>query len=112
MKKYYLLACLFFCTIAVNANTAEPFVGDVIFIKVARFYPNPASSVINFEFKNADKAYTLQVYNFLGKKLISVPVNTTKITLPLESFFRGLYVFQLRDASGNIVESGKFQVIR
>lgn len=112
MKKLLLLFCLFSFSLAVSASTGvEPY-GEVIFIKVARFYPNPASSVINFEFKSADKNYSLQIYNFLGKKLYSQAITNTKLTIPLETFFRGLYVYQLRDAAGNIVESGKFQVVR
>ena len=35
-----------------------------------------------------------------------------KITVPLTDFYRGVYIFQLRDAKGNIVESGKFQVVK
>jgi hypothetical protein len=29
-----------------------------------------------------------------------------------DAYYRGLYIFQLRDRSGRIIESGKFQVIR
>ena len=81
-------------------------------IKVYRFYPNPASSFINFEFRNISESYTLQVYNFLGKKVFSQVVNGNKITIPVESFYRGLYIYQLKDAAGNIDESGKFQIVR
>ncbi|MFP5041737.1 T9SS type A sorting domain-containing protein [Parasediminibacterium sp. JCM 36343] len=110
MKKIYLIILLFCCFIGANATEGN-YYGDGP-IKVVRFYPNPATSIINFEFKNIDNAYTLQVYNFLGKKLFSQNLSNSKITIPLDNFFRGLYIYQLRDVTGNIVESGKFQVVK
>jgi len=82
--------------------------------KTVKFYPNPAVSFINFEFnKDFDKSsYTLLIYNFIGKKIIELKPTEQKITLSLTGFYRGVYIFQLRDALGNIVESGKFQVVK
>ena len=81
--------------------------------KIVQFYPNPATSFIVFDLPSVfDKNYTLQIYNFLGKKLISQQVNSSKISISLDNFYRGLYVYQLRDASGNIEESGKFQILK
>lgn len=112
MKKiYFFLILLSFCLGSKAAIGGSTFDGDGI-IKVYRFYPNPASSYINFEFKNIDESYTLQIYNFLGKKVFSQVVNNNKITVPVENLYRGLYVYQLRDASGSIEESGKFQIMR
>ena len=81
--------------------------------KVLRFYPNPAVSSINFEFqKTIDKGYTLQVYNFVGKKVYEIASVGQKTNIPLSDFYRGVYIFQLRDKTGRIIESGKFQVAR
>jgi hypothetical protein len=78
----------------------------------SHFYPNPATSYINFTFdKTVDKSYTLQVYNFIGRKMNDIRISDAKLTINLDdNYFRGLYVYQLRDQSGKIVESGKFQV--
>jgi hypothetical protein len=35
---------------------------------------------------------------------------TPKTTVNLTEFFRGIYVFQLRDKAGRLIEAGKFQV--
>lgn len=36
-----------------------------------------------------------------------------KIILTLDdNYYRGLYIFQLRDKDGRIIESGKFQVVK
>ncbi len=83
-------------------------------IRTVQFYPNPASSVIYFEFpSNFEKAnYSLQIYNFLGKKMNDLQVNSSKVSIQLDNYLRGLYIFQIRDKSGAIIESGKFQVVK
>ena len=86
--------------------------GEVSERTVVKFYPNPAISVINFEFNNVEKGYILQIYSLVGKKILEVSVASQKTSVPLTDFFRGIYIFQLRDKSGRMVESGKFQVAR
>ncbi|MEO8764858.1 MAG: T9SS type A sorting domain-containing protein [Ginsengibacter sp.] len=82
-------------------------------VKSIKFYPNPAVSLINFEFqKNYDKSYSLLIFNFIGKKVIDIKPTDEKITVSLTDFYRGVYIFQLLDSKGNIVESGKFQVVK
>ncbi len=82
-------------------------------MKTVKFYPNPAVSFINFEFlKNYDQSYSLEIYNFIGKKLAVKKPADKKIIVPLTDFYRGVYIFQLRDKQGTIVESGKFQVVK
>ncbi|MGH2645945.1 MAG: T9SS type A sorting domain-containing protein, partial [Ginsengibacter sp.] len=82
-------------------------------VKAVKFYPNPAASFINFEFnRDYDKSYTLVIYNFIGKKMTELKPTEQKISVPLTDYYRGVYIFQLRDGQGNVVESGKFQVIK
>lgn len=82
--------------------------------KVSRFYPNPATTVINFEFdKSVDKSYSLLICNFLGKRMTEVRITDSKIVINLDDqYYRGLYIYQLRDQSNRIIESGKFQVVK
>jgi hypothetical protein len=77
-----------------------------------RFYPNPASSFITFEdiSKKYDRNYSIQLFNFLGRKVFEFNLGDQKNIVNLSDFFRGIYIFQLRDPTGKIVESGKFQV--
>ena len=112
MRKLYFLIILICFSLGTKAIGNEPVNSGGEIIKIVRLYPNPATSYINFEFKNIDESYTLVIYNFLGKKVYYQAVNTSKITVPLENLYRGLYIYQLRDASGNIEESGKFQILR
>lgn len=82
--------------------------------KVTRFYPNPATTVINFEFdKTVDRTYILLITNFLGKRMTELRINESKITVSLDDqYYRGLYIYQLRDQSNRIIESGRFQVVK
>ncbi len=82
--------------------------------KIVKFYPNPATSLINFEFSNdVDKNYVLQVYSFIGKKMYEAPVSFNKISVILSNdFYRGIYLFRLCDKTGKVIETGKFQVIK
>lgn len=79
--------------------------------KIIKFYPNPATSFINFDFQRGyDKTYTLQIFNLPGKKVYEVTEITPKTVVNLNEFFRGIYIFQLRDKAGRLIEAGKFQV--
>jgi hypothetical protein len=114
MKKLYLLLLLA-STLLINSYVADRenyagYTDDTA--KLAHFYPNPATSYINFTFdKSVDKSYSLQVFSFIGRKMNEIRITESKLTINLDnSYFRGLYIYQLRDQSGRIVESGKFQV--
>ena len=81
--------------------------------KTVKLYPNPAVSFINFEFlKEYDPSYSLEIYNFIGKKITEIKPSDRKIMVSLTDFYRGIYIFQLKDKQGNIVEAGKFQVAK
>jgi len=110
MKRIYFLLLMVSLTLCGLAQNRQPVPDQV---KV-RFFPNPATTVINFEFKkaNPETVYTLQVYSFIGKKVSETVVANNRTTLSLDNYFRGVYIFQLRDKAGRIVESGKFQVAK
>ena len=78
---------------------------------VLHFYPNPATSAISFDLqKGSGKGYSLVIFSFLGRKMLEQPNLSDHNTINLNDFSRGVYVYQLRDNTGRIVETGKFQV--
>jgi hypothetical protein len=82
-------------------------------VKIVKFYPNPATSFINFEFQSPSLSnYSFKVYNFIGKKVVEINNITPRTVINLNDYFRGVYIFQLTDRNGQIVESGKFQVVK
>jgi hypothetical protein len=79
--------------------------------RIMKFYPNPATTFIKAEFqKNFNAGYTLQIINFIGKQVYEAKNVNSSTTLDLSSYTRGVYIYQLKDQSGKVIESGKFQV--
>jgi hypothetical protein len=81
--------------------------------RVVKCYPNPAISFVNFEVPAnfTSRGYTLQVFSFTGKKMFEETISSIKSTLNFNGdFYRGIYIYQLKDKNGKIIETGKFQV--
>ena len=113
MLLFVCMIALFSISKAVNINNNN---NDFsILVHTVKCYPNPAVSYVNFELPKDYilKNYSLGVYSFTGKKMFESPVSTSKITLNFsDDYFRGIYIFQLRDKTGRIIETGKFQVVK
>lgn len=109
-----LLVAFVICISAFEQPESKNSIGDIQ-TKTIKCYPNPAVSFINFEFPDdyVSKNYILQVYSFTGKKMYEMNVNIIKTTLTFTNdFYRGIYIYQLQDKTGRILETGKFQVNR
>lgn len=82
--------------------------------KYIKSYPNPATAVVNFEFqKGYNRNFSIQVLNSIGKKMFDakhIP-SLLSINLKEEKFYRGIYIYQLIDKNGIVVESGKILVV-
>lgn len=112
MKIFYALSIILFITTQVNAQSG-PLPVSSESAKIIKFYPNPATSIINFDFqKDYDKSYSFQIYSFVGKKVFEINNLAPKTIVNLNDFYRGIYIFQLRDRNGKVIDSGKFQVAR
>jgi hypothetical protein len=109
-----ILTILSFILLAASASQAQSRTSttpDPGTEKIIKFYPNPATSIINFDIqKGYERGYDLQIYNLLGKLVYEQKNVSQKTTISLTDFNRGMYVFQYIDANRRIVESGKFQV--
>ena len=81
--------------------------------KILKLYPIPASTTITFDFvRSYDRLSSLQIYNFMGKKVYEVRNVSARMVLPLNDFFRGLYYYHLVDKNKRLIETGRFQVIK
>ncbi|MBL7756542.1 MAG: T9SS type A sorting domain-containing protein [Chitinophagaceae bacterium] len=79
--------------------------------KSVKFYPNPATANITFDLQKLyQKGLTLSIYSFLGKKMYESQNIQEKTTIPVTDYNRGVYIFHITDASGKLVDTGKFQV--
>jgi hypothetical protein len=113
MRIFYILLSLTLLTTFQAKSQAKPASIPDQDVKIVRFYPNPATSVINFEIqKNNEKTYTLQIFNFMGKKVYETENINPKAIINLSDYNRGIYIYQLRDGSGKVIDTGKFQVLK
>lgn len=112
MKHLYSIILISF--LVVGSSYTNAISGDETLVnsKITKAYPNPATSYIVFEFdKSVDRSYSIQIFAFYGKKMTELHINESKININLDdNYMRGLYIYQLVDINGKIVESGKFQV--
>jgi hypothetical protein len=112
IRYFYILILLIGLNFTSFAQAKTPVQGEPI-AKLIKPYPIPATTAINFEFQYGyDKLFSLQIYNFMGKKINEFNKMPLKLTIPLDEFYRGIYVYQLRDKEGKIIDSGKFQVVK
>jgi hypothetical protein len=108
----YILILLIGINFTSFAQAKNPLQGEPI-AKLIKPYPIPATTAINFEFQYGyGKFFSLQIYNFMGKKINEFNKMPPRLTIPLNDFYRGIYVYQLRDKEGKIIDSGKFQVVK
>lgn len=109
MKIFYVLSTILILSIQAKSQDRTP--GEDPAPRIVKFYPNPATSIITFDFQQGyDKSYNLQIFNFIGKKVQEINNVTPKTTVNLNDFYRGIYIFQLKDKTGKVIDSGKFQV--
>ncbi|HEX5150184.1 MAG TPA: T9SS type A sorting domain-containing protein [Parafilimonas sp.] len=116
----YLIKAALVCSIVVfcsfiSTGINNNFRGRYIQAKTIKCYPNPAVSFVNFEFPASyvSKNNLLQVYSFTGKKMYETNITTAKATITFSNqYYRGIYLYQLQDKEGKVLETGKFQVNR
>ena len=114
MKIFYIMSIFLFTAFSAISQERLPDPSErQPAVKIVKFYPNPATSFITFDFQdNFDKSYNLQIINFVGKKVHEVTKVTPKTVVNLNDFYRGIYIFQLRDKNGKLIDTGKFQVAK
>ncbi len=114
IKRFTFLVIAVFCFALTAKSQAQmhdnPF-GDST-ARVVKVFPNPASYQINIQVQdNNGRQYEFVVYNFMGKPFDLVKISG-RYVLNLDKYTNGIYIYQLRDLQGNVVESGKFNVAK
>jgi Secretion system C-terminal sorting domain len=83
-------------------------------LKFIKTYPNPATTEVTLAFqKGYNRNYSIQILNSIGKKMYMAKQLPTSFTIDLrsEKFYRGIYIYQLLDMTGVVIESGKILVV-
>ena len=76
-------------------------------------YPNPASDRLNLQFRDAiEGGYVIDVYNYLGKKVISEKVSQTEAEHQINttSLNNGIYIYNITTTTN--IYKGKFTIIK
>jgi hypothetical protein len=108
LKRFLLIVFIIFSALISQAQSRATGIDGGA---VLRFYPNPATSFVNFEFdKGYEKGFSIQIFNVLGRKMYQAANLNQRTNISLADFDRGIYVYQLFDRSGKMIESRKFQV--
>ena len=108
-----ILSFILLIAIQSQAQTTRGIPASVSSDRIVKLYPNPATTNITFDLqKGYEKGLSIQVYSFLGKKMYEGQNVLSIVPLDLTEFNRGLYMYHLIDASGKVIESGKFQVTK
>jgi hypothetical protein len=96
-----------------QAQSSKPAPSSEMADKIIKTYPNPATTYITFDVqKGFEKGMSIQVYSFLGKKMTDMQKVSSRSIIDLTEYNRGLYMYHLLDATGKVIESGKFQVTK
>ncbi len=54
-------------------------------------YPNPATEQLNIQLENFEPGYSFQLYDALGKLLLTEPLLSSNKVIPFNSYSTGLY---------------------
>jgi len=80
---------------------------------LVKLFPNPATTYINIDISRLNSNTAIfQVFNFMGRRVYETRLSSSRTSLYLNDFFRGMYIYQLRDRNGAVLETGKFQVLK
>ena len=113
MRIFYILFIFLLIVIKGNSQQSRQNPSSTELEKKLKIYPNPAISKITFNFeKGYEKNFSFQIFNFIGKKVFESQIVSPVTNVDLAEFYRGVYIFQIRDKQGIIIESGKFQVVK
>lgn len=72
--------------------------------KTISIYPNPASNFVQIKgIENINQVKTLEVYNIIGRKLISKQISSTSdLNVNIQNYESGIYLIKLFDESKNV----------
>jgi hypothetical protein len=86
-------------TASTNVILSSP---EIDYNKGYKIYPTPVKEYLNIESSGMVKS--LELFDFQGRKLRDIEINSTTYRLDMSSFTPGIYIIQLKSADGNFVQ--------
>lgn len=93
-----------------NCGNVSTSIEDEAPIPTIKTYPNPATAVIHFDFGTRLSNYQLHIYNVIGQEMDNLIIDQEEISIHLQDYHNGAYVYILRDQTGATINSGRFLV--
>lgn len=93
-----------------DASAPAPLGVNNISVKNAvNVYPSPANAEITFSTSNTTEQY-ISIYDVRGKQIERVVVKNGMESVNTTAYSNGIYLYNITDNSGNLLNSGKFVV--
>lgn len=74
-------------------------------------YPNPASDIINFKFKDATEKRKIELYDAIGDLVLSEDAPTQNSSLKTHHLQSGVYFYTIKQ-NGSILKQAKFVIMK
>ena len=74
-------------------------------------YPNPSSTQITFKMSSGENQYII-ITDITGRTLSTLPVYNKQIQVNVSAYSSGIYLYNILDKSGNVLNRGKFSVVK
>ncbi len=93
--------------LTLNLGTLNPSLEELVTI-----YPIPARDYLHFVYNSQsqhlrDNSIEIELYNLVGKKIISVPFKDRHTLMEIKDLMEGMYVYRILNKRGVLVQSGK-----
>ena len=98
------------CT-AVDSGTVIVGIEDIVANSSILLYPNPAANELYID-ADLDHNALFIAYNIVGKQLITKSIENKLNRVSTANLPDGMYLFQLFDNQGSVIQRGKFTVER
>jgi len=72
-------------------------------------YPNPATEQLNIQLENFEPGYSFQLYDALGKLLLTEPLLSSNKVIPFNSYSTGLYFLVFTKGDNEKLKTFKIQ---
>ncbi|HXB13514.1 MAG TPA: T9SS type A sorting domain-containing protein [Bacteroidia bacterium] len=72
-------------------------------------YPNPCTTQITFKYGTEFAKYIV-VFDITGRQVVETTMENGSVSLNTSVYAKGIYLFQVNDKSGNMLDRGKFLV--
>jgi hypothetical protein len=75
---------------------------EIEFNKGYKIFPTPVKD--NLTIESTGNVKSLELFDFQGRRLRDIEINSTTYQLDMSSFTPGIYIIQLKSADGNFVQ--------